>query len=127
MKPVAKQGDHVVATDNHLVIPASGGPAVPTAMPFDGPLDADLSPTVLAEHRPVALVDSIAHQTPGHVVASGSFAKQPSNEGRVVVGAPTVLANNRAIARAGDAAATCNDPVDVPAGVVVASGTVLSG
>lgn len=126
-KPVAKQGDRVVGVDTHLVIPEGGGPPVATALPFEGTLDADLSPNVLAEHRPVALVGSIAHQLPGHVVAPKSFVKPPSNQARVVVGASTVLANHRALARSGDTAETCNDPIDLPAGTIVASGTVHSG
>lgn len=126
-KPVAKQGDRVVAVDTHLVIPETGGPPVAVQLPFEGVLDSNLSPDVLAEHRPVALVDSLAHQTPGHVVAPKSFAKPPTNQARVVIGAPTVLANHRPVARSDDTAETCNDPVDLPVGKVIASGTVISG
>lgn len=124
---VAKRGDRVVAIDNHLVIPETGGAPVVVQLPFEGVLDENLSPDVLAEHRHVALVDSVATQMPGHVVAPKTFAKPPSNRARVVVGAPTVLANHRPIARAGDAAETCNDPADLPVGTIVASGTVMSG
>jgi uncharacterized Zn-binding protein involved in type VI secretion len=127
MKPIAKQGDRVVGTDVHLVIPEGGGSPVPVPLPFDGELDAEFSPNVLAEHRPVAVVGSVATQRPGHVVAPKSFAKQPSNQGRVVVGAATVLVNHKPIARAGDACETCNDPVDARTAAIVASGTVVSG
>ncbi|MBL9024536.1 MAG: hypothetical protein JNL21_20240 [Myxococcales bacterium] len=126
-RPIATQGDRVVATDTHLVVPEAGGPPVPMALPFDGELDADLSPDVLAEHRPVALEGSLAHQSPGHIVTPKSFARPPANRARVVVGAPTVLANHRPVARSGDLAETCNDPVDLPIGAVVATGTVVSG
>jgi uncharacterized Zn-binding protein involved in type VI secretion len=37
------------------------------------------------------------------------------------------MINGKPAARAGDQALTCNDPVDVPAGTVVASGRVLIG
>lgn len=127
MKPVAKFQDHVVAVDTHLVVPEGGGKPEPVPLPFDGLLVAALSPDVLAENRAVALVGSIAKQTPGHVVAPKSFAEPPSNQATVVVGSPTVLANSRPLARASDAAVTCNDPADLPIGKVVAGGTVLSG
>lgn len=126
-QPVAKEGDHVVAVDTHLVIPETGGPPVPTPLPFDGQLDLELSPDVLAQHRPVATVGSVARQVPGHIVAPKSFAKPPTNRGTVVVGSSKVLANNKPVARNGDIAETCNDPMDLPVGQVVASGTVVAG
>jgi uncharacterized Zn-binding protein involved in type VI secretion len=126
-KPVAKRGDRVVAIDTHLVIPETGGPPVAMQLPFDGVLEENLSPDVFAEHRHVALIDSAAVQLPGHVVAPKTFVTPPANRARVIVGAPTVLANHRPIARSGDKAETCNDPVDLPVGTVVASGTVISG
>jgi uncharacterized Zn-binding protein involved in type VI secretion len=126
-RPVAKRGDRVVGVDTHLVIPEAGGPPAPVPLPFDGVLGTALSPNVLAEHRHVALVDSVAENTPVHVVAPKTFAKPPSNRARIVVGSSTVLANHRPVARSGDLAETCNDPVDLPVGKVVATGTVLSG
>jgi uncharacterized Zn-binding protein involved in type VI secretion len=39
----------------------------------------------------------------------------------------TVRINRRPAARNGDTALTCNDPVDVPIGRVVAAGTVRIG
>jgi uncharacterized Zn-binding protein involved in type VI secretion len=38
-----------------------------------------------------------------------------------------VLINGKPAARMGDPAMTCNDPADLPAGTVVAAGTVLVG
>jgi uncharacterized Zn-binding protein involved in type VI secretion len=38
-----------------------------------------------------------------------------------------VLINKKPAARAGDKAQTCNDPVPLPVGTVVATGTVLIG
>jgi uncharacterized Zn-binding protein involved in type VI secretion len=49
------------------------------------------------------------------------------HRGIVVGGSATVFANHRPLARHGDAVRTCNDPVDVPVGLVVARGTVLAG
>jgi uncharacterized Zn-binding protein involved in type VI secretion len=37
------------------------------------------------------------------------------------------LINGKPVARNGDTALTCNDPADLPAGTVVAVGTVLIG
>jgi uncharacterized Zn-binding protein involved in type VI secretion len=118
----AKQDDHVVATDMHSL---NGTPA---PLPFDGPLDGSLSPDVLIEHKHAAMVDSTATNAPAHVAPPGkTFDNPPSNRGVVVAGSGTVLINNRAAARKGDAAKTCNDPVDAPVGKIVASSTVRVG
>ena len=50
----AKQNDHVVAPDTHLVNGA------PTPIPFDGVLDGALSPNVLIENLSAATVGSTA-------------------------------------------------------------------
>lgn len=122
MKAAAKRGDHVVAVDTHLCDGA------PTPVPFDGMLDTDLSPNVRAEHRHVALIGSVASNTPAHVAPAGkTFDVPPTNRGVVVAGSGTVFANRRALARNGDAAKTCNDPEDLPVGRIVASGTVVVG
>lgn len=126
-KPVAKKGDRITATDTHLVIPPSGGPPVPTPMSYDGVLKKDLCEHTFSEHQAVAVVGSTSVMSPGHQAAPGSFAKPPSNEGHVFIGAPTVYAEHKAIARDGDVALTCNDPADLPVGKVVATGTVYSG
>lgn len=121
-RPAAKENDTIVGVDTHLV----NGSPVP--LPFSGVLDANLSSNVIIEHRPAAMVDSAATNTPPHVPPPGkSFDRPPGNRGVVVMGSGTVLINDRAAARDGDAATTCNDPVDVPVGAVSASGTVLVG
>lgn len=121
-KPAAKQDDTVAATDTHLV------EGSPVPVPFSGVLDGNLSPNVLVEHKPAAMVDSTATNTPAHVPPPGkAFDVPPANRGVIVAGSGTVLINNRAAARDGDAASTCNDPTDLPVGTVVASGTVLVG
>jgi uncharacterized Zn-binding protein involved in type VI secretion len=121
-KPAAKQSDPIVATDTHLL---NGSPM---PLPFNGVLDGSLSPNVLVEHRPAAMVDSTATNTPAHVAPPGkTFDRPPSNRGVVIQGSATVLINMRAAARDGDVASTCNDPADLPGGHVEATSTVLVG
>jgi uncharacterized Zn-binding protein involved in type VI secretion len=45
----------------------------------------------------------------------------------IKIGSPTVKINGKMAARNGDMAQTCNDPVDLPVGQVIAVGTVLIG
>ena len=128
-QPVAKQGDKVVATDIHIeVISTPGGPMpTPLPNPFSGSLDGALSSDVNIESKPAAIVGSTATNTPAHVPKSGPFQKPPSNKATVMLGSTTVLVNGKPLARNGDTAITCNDPADLPAGTVVAAGTVLAG
>ena len=122
MKSAAKRGDHVVAFDTHL---CSGAP---TPVPFDGLLDAKLSPNVLAEHRHVAVVGSKATNTPPHVPPPGTtFDIPPHNTATVTAGSAKVFVNNQPIACDGDTAKTCNDPIDAQVGLVIAKSTVKVG
>jgi uncharacterized Zn-binding protein involved in type VI secretion len=125
--PAAKQGDRVTAVDTHLIQPPGPSSPVPVPHPFSGILDGALSSDVSILGRPAATVDSTATNTPPHVPIGGSFVNPPSNKARIVKGSATVLINGKAAARAGDTAMTCNDPVDLPAGTVVAAGTVFIG
>ena len=128
-QPAAKQGDQIVATDTHIVmIPSPGGP-VPTPLPhpFAGQLDGSLSGDVNIEGKAAAVQGSTATNTPAHVPQGGPFQKPPSNRATVQLGSGTVLVNGKPAARNGDKAMTCNDPADLPAGTVVAAGTVLIG
>jgi uncharacterized Zn-binding protein involved in type VI secretion len=128
-QPAAKQGDQVVATDTHIIlVPSPGGP-VPTPMPlpFAGIIQLATSTNVMISGLPAATVGSIAINTPPHIPPGGSFSKPPTNQGRIIMGSPTVFINGQPAARAGDQAMTCNDPVDLPVGSVVAAGTVLIG
>ena len=128
-QPAAKQGDKIVATDTHiLMIPSPGGPVpTPTPMPFNGTLMTDLSTDVFIEGKPAATVNSIALNQPIHIPAGGPFQKPPSNQGKILVGSTGVFINGKPAARQGDMAMTCNDPVDMPIGQVVAVGTVFIG
>lgn len=127
--PAAKQGDRVIATDVHIqMVPSPGGP-VPTPLPspFTGTLDGSLSADVAIEGKAAATAGSTATNTPQHVPAAGPFQKPPSNRATVLAGSASVFVNGRPAARMGDPATTCNDPADLPAGSVVASGTVFIG
>lgn len=126
-KPAAKEGDHVLAMDTHIVlVPSPAGPApTPMPLPFAGIIDAALSPNVVIEHRSAAVVGSTATNSPRHTPLLGTFQKEPTNQGTVAAGSGTVLINNKPAVRTGDAVSTCNDPVDRETGVVVCTSTVL--
>ena len=128
-QPAAKQGDMVTAIDTHIImIPTPGGP-VPTPLPhpFNGILSGGLSTNVMINGLPAATVGSIANNTPPHIPQGGPFQRPPSNQGQIIMGSATVLINGKMAARNGDTALTCNDPVDMPVGTVVAAGTVMIG
>lgn len=126
-QPAAKQGDQIAATDMHLIQPP--GPTAPVLIPhpFTGILDGGLSADVKIMGMPAATVNSTATNTPPHIPQGGSFVKPPSNRATVMLGSPTVRINGKMAARNGDVATTCNDPADLPAGSVVAAGTVMIG
>ena len=128
-QPAAKQGDKVVGTDIHVVmIPTPGGP-VPTPLPhpFLGQLDGSLSADVNIEGKPAVVQGSTATNSPAHTPQGGPFQSPPKNRGEVLMGSATVSINGKPAARNGDTAMTCNDPADLPAGTVVAVGTVMVG
>jgi uncharacterized Zn-binding protein involved in type VI secretion len=130
-QPAAKKGDQIVATDIHIVmVPAASGP-VPTPLPhpFTGIIGGALSPDVNIMGMAAATVDSTADNTPGHIPTppGTSFQKAPPNKATIKIGSPTVKINGKMAARNGDIAETCNDPSDLPAGQIIAVGTVLIG
>jgi uncharacterized Zn-binding protein involved in type VI secretion len=128
-QPAAKQGDQIMATDTHIVmIPSPGGP-VPTPLPhpFAGVIDGSLSSDVNIEGKQAAVQGSTATNTPAHVPQGGPFQKPPGNQGTIQTGSATVFINGKPAARNGDTALTCNDPADLPAGTIVAVGTVFIG
>ena len=128
-QPAAKQGDRIIATDTHIImIPSPGGP-VPTPLPhpFTGIIDDALSSDVNIEGKPAAVQGSTATNTPAHIPQGGPFQKPPANRATIQMGSATVLINGKPAARSGDTALTCNDPADLPAGTIVAVGTVFIG
>jgi uncharacterized Zn-binding protein involved in type VI secretion len=127
-QPAAKQGDQIVAVDVHVVVPPNA-PPLPLPHPFSGKLDGGLSPDVNVMGAPAATVDSTATNSPSHIATPPgvSFQKPPANRATVKVGSPTVKIDGKMAARTGDTALTCNDPSDLPAGTVIAAGSVLIG
>ena len=126
-QPAAKQGDQITATDTHLIQPPGTAPPVPTPHPFTGIIDGSLSSDVKIMSRAAATVNSTATNTPPHIPIGGTFVKPPSNRATIILGSTSVFINKKAAARNGDKALTCNDPVDLPVGTVVAVGTVNIG
>ena len=126
-QPAAKQGDQVLATDTHLIQPPGPTSPVPVPHPFTGILDGALSSDVKIEKRAAATLNSTATNTPPHIPIGGSFVNPPKNRATVIQGSATVFINKKPAARNGDKALTCNDPVDLPVGTVVAAGTVNIG
>jgi len=126
--PAAKKGDKIIATDIHIILIPSPGP-VPTPLPhpFMGIIDGALSQDVNIMGMPAATVDSTASNTPPHIPQGGPFQKPPSDKGTIKMGSTTVKINGKMAARNGDTAMTCNDPSDLPAGTVMAVGTVFIG
>src|SRR5215471_10344679 len=126
-QPAAKQGDRVMAVDTHIVVTPQG-PA-PLPHPFAGLLNGGLSSDVKISGQPAATVGSTADNAPPHLPTTPGtgFQRPPSNKGTVQAGSPTVMINGKPAARNGDKALTCNDPADLPAGTVIATGTVMIG
>ena len=128
MPPAAKQGDQVTASDTHLIQPPGTAPPAPVpGHVFSGIIDGGLSSDVKIERQAAATVDSTATNTPPHIPLGGSFVNPPKNKATITVGSGTVLINSKPAARSGDTALTCNDPVDLPVGTVVAVSTVIIG
>jgi len=127
--PAAKQGDKVTAIDTHIIMIPSPTGSVPTPLPhpFMGIIDGNLSKDVNIMGLPAATLGSTATNTPFHIPQGGPFQKPPSNKAKIITGSGTVLINGKPAARSGDTALTCNDPVDLPVGKVVAIGSVLIG
>lgn len=123
----AKQGDQITATDMHLIQPPGTAPPVLTPHPFTGIISAKLSKDVNIMGLPAATMNSKATNTPPHLPIGGTFVNPPSNQATILMGSATVSINGKAAARNGDTATTCNDPADLPAGTVVATGTVMMG
>jgi uncharacterized Zn-binding protein involved in type VI secretion len=126
--PAAKSGDRIQALDSHIIQPPP--PATPVVVPghtFNGTINGGVSSNVLIEGRPAATVGSTATNMPPHIPMGGTFVIPPSNQATIVRGSATVFINNKPAARMGDTAQTCNDPVPLPVGTVIAASTVSIG
>lgn len=128
-KPAAKKGDKIVGMDTHIVmVPSPGGPVpTPMPMPFSGEINGALSADVIIQNQAAAVKGSTADNMPPHIAMAGPFQTPPSNKATIQMGNPKVLINNKEAACAGNVANTCNDPIDLPQGQVIAVGTVLLG
>lgn len=131
-QPAAKKGDMITATDIHIVlVPAPPAPPIPTPLPhpFSGEINGELSEDVMIMGEPAAVVGSTADNSPAHTATppGTSFQSPPSNKATIKMGSSTVIINGKDAARNGDMADTCNDPTDLPAGTVMASGSVMIG
>jgi uncharacterized Zn-binding protein involved in type VI secretion len=125
--PAAKKGDKITAKDVHLIQPPGTAPPASTQHPFNGIISGNLSANVNIVGKPAATMNSTASNTPAHLPIGGTFIKPPANRGSIIAGSATVFINGKPAARSGDVAVTCNDPVDLPVGKVVAKGTVFIG
>ncbi|EIV92706.1 PAAR domain-containing protein [Frankia sp. QA3] len=130
-QPAAAKDNRVVAVDTHIVMVPSPSGVTPLPLPhsFSGVLDGGLVSTVTIGGQAAAVVGSTASNTPAHVPTppGASFQRPPSDKATVQVGSATVTIGGKAAARNGDVAITCNDPADLPAGTVLAAGTVMVG
>jgi uncharacterized Zn-binding protein involved in type VI secretion len=128
-QPAAKFGDRITATDTHIaMVPTPGGEVpIPLPHPFLGTINRNLSTDVNIMGLPAATVGSMADNLPPHIPAGTSFPIPPTNQGTILMGSQTVRINGKMAARHGDVALTCNDPAPLPAGTVIAFGTVLMG
>ncbi len=126
-QPAAKLNDRITATDMHLIQPP--GPTSPVLVPhpYDGLINGELSSDTNIESKPAATLGSTGMNTPPHIPQGGSFVNPPSNKSKIIMGSATVFINGKPAARNGDTALTCNDPVDLPVGTVVAQSTVTIG
>ena len=111
-----------------ILIPTPGGPVpTPVPHPFFGIIDSNCSTDVKIMKKPAAVVGSMATNTPPHIPIGGPFQTPPSNKGKIIRGSSTVKINGKQAARITDTAETCNDPVPVMQGQVIALGTVIIG
>ena len=131
-QPVAYMTSKAVATDTHMVlVPTPGGP-VPTPLPhpFTGEIQVSTQPTVMIEGQPAATRDSVVINNPPHLPTPPGVAFQapPNNQGKVIMGCPTVLVGGKPLARLSDSVETCNFPAPLPVGSIVTGAvTVLTG
>jgi uncharacterized Zn-binding protein involved in type VI secretion len=125
--PAARNGDRIVAIDIHLIQPPGPTSPVPVPHPFSGIIDGGVSADVTIGGAAAATVNSTATNSPPHIPIGGTFVVPPTNRATIASGSLTVTINSQPAARAGDRARTCNDPVELPVGTVIAVGQVLIG
>ena len=123
-RPAAKKGDQIIGVDIHIVmIPTPLGPVpTPQPSPFRGAIKSAVSPNVFINKKNAATLLSTANNVPPHIPIGGPFQKPPTNKSKVILGSFSVFINKKPAARANDLCLDCNDPVDLPTGMVVVKG-----
>lgn len=123
-RPAAKKGDQIIGVDIHIVmVPTPVGPTpVPQPTPFRGEIKTGVSANVFINKKNAATFGSGAKNVPPHIPIGGFFQKPPANKSSVLIGSFTVFINNKPAARSNDICLDCNDPVDLPTGLVVVKG-----
>jgi uncharacterized Zn-binding protein involved in type VI secretion len=98
----------------------------PAPLPFAAPLTTGLAATVLVGGQPVAVAGSSGLNTPPHVglYVSDPFLLPIAQQGQVLVGSATVLAEGRGIAYSGCQVSQC---AQLPALLTGSGVTVLVG
>lgn len=123
-KRIAKRGDTIQGTCTHFCnTPGSVTPA-PTTLPFRGPIQVGLSPTVFADGQAVALLASAGENTPPHAPPPVRARREVGTI--LLIANRTVLVNGGPVGADGDPATTC-DEKGAPARVVAGACTVLVG
>ncbi len=126
--PAAVMGDRILGTcmGHQIPGPPAGNPIPAPPMPFSAPLLQGLATKVLIGGKPAAVAGSSGMNTPPHVGLhpSDPFLAPPMQQGRVVVGSPTVLIEGKPAAKTGS---QCMIDFGLPGNLVGSAATVLIG
>ena len=113
-QPAAVSGDQITGTCpiHQVPNPASGVPQPAGPLPFAAPLTIGLAATVLIENKPAAVQGSSGYNSPPHVGlhASDPYMTPVLQEGKVVVGSPTVQFEGKQAASTGSQVMCCATP-----------------
>lgn len=124
--PAAVLMDKIVGVCSLHMIPnpATGAPQPGPPMPFSSPLTLQLATTVIIASKPAGVMGTFGYNTPPHVGLHPADPHMvPLNQiGRVVVGSPTVLIENKPAARTGS---TCTIDFGMPGQLIGTAATVL--
>ena len=123
-KPAAKKNDQIIGIDIHIVmVPTPFGTIpVPQPTPFIGKIQKGVSPNVFINKKNAVTFGSSARNQPPHIPIGGPFQKPPRNQSKVLIGSFTVFINKKPAGRDKDICLDCNDPVDLPTGLVTVKG-----
>ncbi|WP_261569970.1 PAAR domain-containing protein [Frankia gtarii] len=126
--PAAVAGDQITGVCAIHQVPGPTGTPVPSPapLPFAAPLVTGLAASVLVGGQPVVVASSAGTNTPPHVGlhVSDPFALPTAQQGQVLAGSVTVLAEGRGVAYSGCMVVQC---AQVPATIVGSGTSVLVG